>query len=185
MDMNDLKGVLASVAPVLGTALGGPFGAVAGNLVRQALLPAQDPATVSDEQVAAAVASMTPDAAAKLKQAELDFQVKIAELHNDAINAAGDREVAALKVDADDRASARAREEAVKDIVPMALAFVVTVGFFSILTLLLFNGVPSAGHDALMVMLGTLGTSWISIIAYYFGSSAGSARKTALLAKNS
>lgn len=42
---------------------------------------------------------------------------------------------------------------------------------------------PVASRDVLNIMLGSLGTAWISIIAYYFGSSNGSSRKTELLAK--
>ena len=36
-----------------------------------------------------------------------------------------------------------------------------------------------------IIMLGSLGTAWVSIIAYYFGSSSGSDRKTELMAKAS
>ncbi len=72
-----------------------------------------------------------------------------------------------------DRDSARIREAAIKDHTPTWLAFIVTVGFFAALGAMILMPVPEASRDVLNIMLGSLGSAWIAIIAYYFGASAG------------
>ena len=72
-----------------------------------------------------------------------------------------------------DRNSARQREMAVKDGTPAILAYVITAGFFGILAWMLVRPIPEQGHDALMILLGSLGTAWVAIVSYYYGSSAG------------
>jgi len=85
----------------------------------------------------------------------------------------------------DDRKDARQMQVQTRSWTPPVLAAVVTVGFFGVLWLMLNQGLPEAGRDALLIMLGSLGTAWTAIIGYYFGSSAGSARKDELMAKGS
>lgn len=162
------KGVLGLVAPTIGAAIGGPLGGIAGRELASALGLTPD---TPEEGVAAAVAGATPEQLAVIRQADYAFQAKMRELDIDL-----------EKVHQADRASARQREIATGDRTPMALAFLVTAGFFGVLAYLLVNGVPQHGGEALLVMLGSLGTAWTAIVSYYYGSSVGSKAKTAELA---
>ena len=160
------KSVLATVAPLLGTALGGPFGGLAGTLISKAL------GTTDPKAMEAAITSTDPDILLKLKQADTDFQTQMKAL-----------DISEEKLHFDDIANARAREIAVKDHLPAILAISVTLGFFGILAFMCVNGAPTSGGEPFLVMLGALGAAWTGIISYYFGSSAGSAAKTATIDK--
>lgn len=157
--------VLGTVAPTILTAIGGPFGALAAGILHAALGTSGD-----DKAADAALAGASQDTLLKVKQAELDLQQKLAELG-----------VQEEQLKYGDIANARAREIAVKDWTPSVLAYGITIGFFGTLAFMLIYGKPTTGGDALLVMLGALGTAWAGIISYYFGSSAGSASKDATL----
>jgi hypothetical protein len=93
-------------------------------------------------------------------------------------------EVESERIDAADRASARARHAKTRDAMPGTLASVVFIGFFGILGALMFlDEIPEAALSPLNIMLGALSTLLVQIGAYYFGSSKGSAEKNALLRK--
>jgi hypothetical protein len=55
----------------------------------------------------------------------------------------------------------------------------VTIGFFAILVGLMTDNVTKS--DALLLMLGSLGTAWTAIVSFYFGSSANSEKQTEML----
>lgn len=170
-------GVLKTMFPFISAAasLGGPLGSLAANAVGKALNVSKVDATPDGIGSAIAAAQIKdPDALLKLQQAEQEFSATMARLGFE--NAQHLEEIAAK-----DRDSARAREISVRDWTPKALAVAVTLGFFALLALLLFRSVPSQSQSLLNVMVGSLGTAWIGIVTYYFGSSAGSARKTEML----
>lgn len=58
------------------------------------------------------------------------------------------------------------------------LAAAVTMGFFGILFYMLRYDVPKENVNVLNIMLGSLGTAWVAVVMYYFGSSSGSAAKS-------
>ena len=168
----DWKNLVKSIAPTIGTALGGPLGGMAG-LALAKVLGVSDESAHDDTALAAAIQGASPDQLLALKKADQDFALQMQEL--------GFKNVEALEaLAAGDRASAREREVVVKDWTPRILAYGVTVGFFGLLSFMLRREVPAGSTDVLNVMVGSLGTAWISIVSYYFGSSAGSARKTEL-----
>lgn len=167
-DAFDWKKLVAAVAPGLATALGGPLVGVATSVLADAIVGKP---TAKPDEIAVALQTGGPDALAKIKQAEIEFTARMRELDIDV-----------EKIHARDRDSAREREAKTGDtFTPRTLAMLVTIGFFGVLSYLLVEGKPTTGGDALLVMLGALGGAWASIISYYFGSSAGSADKTALL----
>lgn len=168
-DKHDWKRIAATVAPSLATALGGPLAGVAVSAISEQLLGRPDG---TEAEVATALRVGGSDALLKLKEAEQAFTLKLKELDIDL-----------ERLHQADRANARDREAKTGDVwTPRLLAFFVTGGFFGVLSFLLLVGKPVDGGDALLVMLGALGGAWASVVAYYFGSSAGSAAKTDLLA---
>ena len=160
---------LKTIAPLLGTALAGPLGGAAASFIADKLGVKES--TVEAVNNVLNSGKMSADQIAAIKLAEIDFQ-KFLESNKIDLE----------KIHAGDRDSARKLQIATQSVIPGILAIGVTLGFFGILLFLLTEGVPATGGDALLVMLGALGAAWGSVIAYYFGSSSGSAVKTSALA---
>lgn len=156
--------------------LGGPVGSLAASLVGKAIGATSVEPTEDGISNAIATAFADPQQRAALIKAEQDFQAQMAEL--------GYKDAEALAATAEaDRASAREMQIQTKSQLPGTLALLVTIGFFGLLALSAFHTIPASSEKILDVMTGSLGTAWIMIITYYFGSSAGSDRKTELLAQ--
>lgn len=167
---------LKKVAPYITTAL-------SGNVLGLATTAAKDLVGVlgledSEKPVEAVLEALnnglTPEQTAELKKIEKDFELKMKEL---GYNNLEELE----RIAASDRKSAREREIAVRDNTPKILAYLVTVGFFAVLAYMIIHGLPPTGSEPLLIMLGSLGTAWASVIAYFFGSSSGSQMKTEML----
>lgn len=161
--------LLGQVAPTIATALGGPLAGIAVKTLSNVLLGHENG---SEDDVKAAMATASPDQLAALKKIDADFKVHMKELDIDL-----------ERIAAGDRDSARKMQTETRDWVPKLLAIVITLGFFGILIWMLVNGMPTTGTEALLMMLGALGTAWTGVVNFYYGSSAGSKAKTDAMAK--
>jgi len=85
------------------------------------------------------------------------------------------------RLDVTDRDSAR--KLALVDNTPKVLSYVITFGFFGMLILNSINYLPAVNESVMNIMIGSLGTAWVSIVNYYFGSSLGSRNKNEFLSK--
>ena len=154
---------LNQIAPGIATALGGPLAGLAVTVISKALGIDE-----KDVQKTIETGKLSAEQLASLKQAEIELQAKAQELGLDF-----------EKLATEDRKSARDMQIATKSIIPAVLAIGVTVGFFAILIGLMTDNVTKS--DALLLMLGSLGTAWTAIVSFYFGSSAHSEKQTEML----
>ena len=154
---------LKSIAPTIFTAIGGPLGGLAYEAVSKVMGVSQDDAKTMLES-----GKLSADQIASIQQAEIALKAKAQELNLDF-----------EKLAVEDRASARQMQSATHSWIPPFLAVGITVGFFGILYALMTDKVTKS--DELMIMLGSLSTAWTGVIAFYFGSSAGSQRKDELI----
>jgi len=158
---------LRQIAPTIATALGGPLAGLAVDAISKAV--GIDP---KDVQATIDQGKLSSDQIAQLKSAEIAMAARAQELGLDF-----------EKLAVDDRKSARDMQSATQSWIPGTMAIFVTIGFFGILIGLMTDHFKTS--DALMLMLGSLGTAWTGIIAFYFGSSAGSQKKDELLHQSS
>jgi hypothetical protein len=68
------------------------------------------------------------------------------------------------------------------DIFKYILGGLVVLGFFVLLYLLVSKTVPMENKDLLNLVVGALIGSFASVVGYFFGSSAGSAKKDDIIA---
>ncbi|MCG8531922.1 MAG: hypothetical protein MI749_14845 [Desulfovibrionales bacterium] len=165
MDWKEIGTYVSRVAPVLGAALGGPVGAIAGaagTLVGSCLGVEPTPESIS-------LALEDPAQLQKLKELELAERERVrnwqkAQLEAELMNVQGARF----------REVALARAGHGGAWVTAIVALVVIVGFFWMLSKVIAT--PQISEPALL-LLGSLGTAFGAVVNYYLGSSLGSFRK--------
>ena len=165
----DWKKLVGAVAPTLATALGGPLAGAAIKELSGKLLGKPE---ATEAEVEAYVNNMTAADYVKLKEIDLEFAKQLSSA-----------KIEIEKIDAGDRANARAREISLKDWVPSTLAVTVVGAFVGLLIMLLTSQIPDTNRDAFNLLLGMLGGSVTSVFGYYFGSSRSSREKDQIIGR--
>ena len=154
---------IEQLAPTIASCLGGPLAGMAVEAISKAI--GVDPNAVQDTINSG---KLTADQIASIQSAEIALKAKAQEMNLDFEQLA-----------VQDRKSARDMQTTTKSFIPPLLALIITLGFFGILVGMMTGKVTSS--DALMLLLGSLGTAWTGVISFYFGSSASSQNKDQLL----
>ena len=162
MNWKDVGGLIKKSAPLLGSVLEmtGPPGKLAADMISSAF--GTDPNKPED---AAALIENDPEKLLELKKLEMSHAVELKKLSiTETQNYLEDRQAARQR----DIEYVKKTGRADKNVI--ALAWLVTIGFFAALGTLLFVELAEAMTNIVYMMLGTLGTKFGDIISYYFGT---------------
>jgi hypothetical protein len=166
----DWKTLVKSIAPTLGTTLGGPAAGLAVKFLADRFLGKPD---AGESDVADAIMAASPEKLLEVKKLDNDFKVQMKQLDIDV-----------YKLEVEDRRSAR--DLAKFDIGPhVVLSALYTFGYFAVLYLFLTGNVQVAtdAKDAFNQIIGVLTAAQVTILAFWFGSSYGSKVKDVQAAK--
>jgi hypothetical protein len=175
--MDTVKQFLATVAPLLGTALGGPLGGYAGTLVAKAL----GAKSSSSTDLQAAMAGATPDQIIALQNANNTFKEDMAKL--------GFQED---QLAYQDIAGARSMQTTTRDPYVYGIAFIMILGFLMFCigecTAMIvwpqkWGALPTAAVGMMGTIFGYLANEAKQVTAFLYGSSVGSQNKDQTLAE--
>ena len=177
---DNIKELIGTSAPVIGTLLGGPAGGAVGGLISKVL-------GVDNTPEAIELALMNnPDALVKIKELETSKELAIlqAELEHKRIDVGSVIDNRKLDNEKDqmflsDKQSARSRqvdsEKATGkvDVALYVIAGVIVVAFFvSILALIFITLDKQSGtYELLLMLFGALTTKFGTVVDYFFGAS--------------
>lgn len=163
----DWKSIVGAVAPTIATALGGPMAGAAVKFLGSQFLGDEN---ASEQQVADFVQTANPETLLKIKQADYEFKTQMAKLGVDV-----------FKIEADDKKNAR--QQHIHSKMPAILSIGLTCFIVAIVWLLFYATVPDGAKEVLFMLLGVVIKEWGNSMQYWFGTTRGSAEKTAILKK--
>ena len=162
---------LKTLVPMLGTALGGPFGGIAAGFIAEKL--GLEGKTVDAVTKALSDNKMTADQVSAIRLAEIDFTKFLAQ-----------NEITIAQLEVTNTQGAREMQMVVKSNTPDILAVIIVTGFFGVLIAMMMGLLTVSDQQALLILLGSLSAGFGAVLNFFFGSSRGSQNKDVLLAQS-
>jgi hypothetical protein len=166
----DWKNVLGKLAPTIATALGGPL---AGAVVSQigSIFDINEP---SQDKIRAAIENgqLTGEQIAALRELELKLKAEEAE-----------RGFRYADLEFKDRDSARQMMIQTGAKTPAVLTWMIVLIVLGLEGALLFGAKPDVSDIVLGRIMGTMDAALLTVLAYWFGTTNGSSRKTDMLSQ--
>lgn len=168
-----LKQILKTVAPVIGAAVGGPYGTIAGKMLADAL-GEKPPANEAAMESLVQKAMSDPALILKLKEVDAMLETRLKELGVDILKVEAEMQRTA----ADNTKDARATMVALRARTPAMLSWLIVIGNFAVIGYLLVHGTPKELDPMLLGrLLGTLDLAFGVVLNFWLGSSHGSRAK--------
>jgi hypothetical protein len=159
------KSIVKSIAPVLGTALGGPMAGGAIKMLSTALLGNEK---ANEQELESFILGANPDQLLQIKQLDADFKLKMEELGVDV-----------FKLEVEDRDSARKNNK--DSNMPAILCLLLTAMVAGGLAALLIMVIPPDNANIIYMIFGQILTAWTASIAYWVGTTKSSSDKNKVL----
>lgn len=153
MKLGIIKNLVGAVAPTLGAALGGPVGGAAMQVVSQVLGCKPD-----ERSVEQAMSEASAEDLAKIREAELEFEAKMAEMNVDVF--------ALETADKQD-----ARKYFNKDWTARFIGILMVIFFCSYIGMITIMPPEQNSMELINLVLGYLGGLVSAVVSFYFGAS--------------
>ena len=177
----DLRTAIAGVAPTLAAMLGGPLAGSALTALEVAFGLAPGAGANAITQVLQS-GGATPEIMAATRKADQEHADRLAQMDIDVQKLNLAHAEALASADVQDRGSARAMQVSAKSYLVPTLALTI-VGAFICMVALSLLGMSKTDSALAGTLIGYLSAKAEQVVAFYFGSSAGSQRKDELLAQ--
>jgi hypothetical protein len=153
MKFGAIKSLVGAVAPTLGAALGGPVGGAAMQVVSQVLGCKPD-----ERSVEQAISQASAEDLAKIREAELEFEAKMAEM-----------EVDVFALETADKQDAR--KYFAKDWTARFIGILMVLFFCGYIGIITIMPPEQNSMELINLVLGYLGGLVSAVVSYYFGAS--------------